>query len=131
MAKYTPNFTIKQWEAADRPREKLIQKGSDYLSNAELLAILIGSGNRGESAVRLMQRMMSQYGNSLSELQKSSINKIMDDKGIGQAKAVKIKAALELSKRLVETPSKELVQFTSSVKVFNIMFPILARLPHE
>lgn len=131
MAKYTPNFTIKQWEAADRPREKLIQKGSDYLSNAELLAILIGSGNRGESAVRLMQRMMSQYGNSLSELQKSSINKIMDYKGIGQAKAVKIKAALELSKRLVETPSKELVQFTSSVKVFNIMFPILAHLPHE
>ena len=91
MAKYTPNFTIKQWGAADRPGEKLIQKGSDYLSNAELLAILIGSGNRGESAVRLMQRMMSQYGNNLSEFQKSSINKIMDYKGIGQAKAVKIK----------------------------------------
>ena len=58
MAKYTPSFTIKQWGAADRPGEKLIQKGSDYLSNVELLAILIGSGNRGESAVQLMQRMM-------------------------------------------------------------------------
>jgi DNA repair protein RadC len=131
MAKYTPNFTIKQWEAADRPREKLIQKGSDYLSNAELLAILIGSGNRGESAVRLMQRMMSQYGNSLSELQKSSINKIMDYKGIGQAKAVKIKVALELSKRIIERHSKELVKFTISINVFNIMIPILARLPYE
>lgn len=94
MAKYTPSFTIKQWGAADRPREKLIQKGSDYLSNAELLAILIGSDNRGQSAVQLMQRMMSQYGNSLSLPQKSPINKIMYNKGIGQAKAVKIKVAL-------------------------------------
>ena len=131
MAKYTPSFTIKQWGAADRPREKLIQKGSDYLSNAELLAILIGSDNRGQSAVQLMQRMMSQYGNSLSLPQKSPINKIMYNKGIGQAKAVKIKVALELSKRIIERHSKELVKFTISINVFNIMILILARLPYE
>ena len=92
-------ITIKQWHEDDRPREKLLSKGKSSLSTAELIAILIGSGNTEESAVALSKRILASVDNNLQQLGKLSINQLTAFKGIGQAKAVSIVAALELGKR--------------------------------
>ena len=103
--KYTcvDNYTklsIKDWAEEDRPREKLLAKGERALSDAELLAILIGSGSRTQSAVELSRDILKQLANNdLNELGKKSINQLMDFKGIGEAKAITIVAALELGRR--------------------------------
>lgn len=91
--------TIKEWALDDRPREKMIAKGKAALSNAELLAILIGSGNSELSAVDLSRAVLDKVGNDLIALSNLSLNELMDHKGIGAAKAVSIMAALELGKR--------------------------------
>lgn len=91
--------TIKKWALDDRPREKMIAKGKAALSNAELLAILIGSGNSELSAVDLSRAVLDKVGNDLIALSNLSLNELMDHKGIGAAKAVSIMAALELGKR--------------------------------
>ncbi|MCJ7757060.1 MAG: hypothetical protein MUP24_02855, partial [Gillisia sp.] len=95
---YIP-FTIKNWAINDRPREKLLQKGKLALSDAELIAILIGSGNTDESAVELSKRILSETKNNLNLLGKLSAQQLMIYKGIGEAKAISIIAAMELGRR--------------------------------
>ena len=92
-------FTIKNWSEDDKPREKLMLKGSVSLSDAELVAILIGSGSRDESALSLSKRILSSVDNKLNTLDKLSIKQLMKFKGIGEAKAISIAAALEMGKR--------------------------------
>ena len=91
--------TIKHWAADDRPREKMMAKGKGALSNAELIAILIGSGPGGQSAVELARDVLSSVGDNLYDLSKLSIDELQQHKGIGAAKAVSIMAALELGRR--------------------------------
>lgn len=125
------NFTIKNWAEDDKPREKLMLKGKEALSDAELVAILIGSGSREESAVGLSKRILSSIDNNLNALGKLSLKKLMEFKGIGEAKAVSIAAALELGRRRRIEESAELHKITSSKAVFEIMQPIIGELPHE
>ncbi|PLW97221.1 MAG: hypothetical protein C0591_07155, partial [Marinilabiliales bacterium] len=95
-----PNkLSIKHWSEDDQPREKLLYKGKGNLTKAELIAILIGSGNNEESAVSLSQKILSSVKNNLAELSLLSVNDLTKFKGIGTAKAVSIVAALELGKR--------------------------------
>jgi DNA repair protein RadC len=125
---YTP---INQWAEDDRPREKFLLKGKSSLSDSELLAILIGSGSRNESAVQLCQRILCSANNNLSQLGKLSIKQLTEFKGIGEAKAISIAAALELGRRRRAEDAVELEKITSSRSVFEIMQPIIGELPHE
>lgn len=125
------NFSIKNWAEDDKPREKLMLKGKTSLSDAELVAILIGSGSRNESAVSLSKRILSSVDNNLNALGKLSLKQLMEFKGIGEAKAVSIAAALELGRRRRMEESLELQKITSSKAVFEIMQPIIGELPHE
>lgn len=125
---YTP---INQWAEDDRPREKFLLKGKSSLSDSELLAILIGSGSRNESAVQLCQRILTSANNNLSQLGKLSINQLTEFKGIGEAKAISIAAALELGRRRRSEDALVLDKITSSKAVFEIMQPIIGELPHE
>lgn len=123
-------FPISDWSEDDRPREKLMLKGIDALSDAELIAILIGSGSRNESAVALSKRILASVDN-LNALGKMSISQLMNFKGIGEAKAISIVAALELGRRRRVEETVELVRITSSKSVFEIMQPIIGELQHE
>jgi len=125
---YTP---INQWAEDDRPREKFLLKGKAALSDSELLAILIGSGTRNESAVQLCQRILAAANNNLNQLGKLSIKQLMEFKGIGEAKAIAISAALELGRRRRSEEALEWDKITSSKAVFNIMQPIIGELLHE
>lgn len=125
------NFSIKNWAEDDKPREKLMLKGKTALSDAELVAILISSGSRNESAVSLSKRILSSVDNNLNALGKLSLKQLMEFKGIGEAKAVSIAAALELGRRRRAEESVELSKITSSKAVFEIMQPIIGELPHE
>ena len=125
---YTP---INQWAEDDRPREKFLLKGKAALSDSELLAILIGSGTRNESAVQLCQRILAAANNTLNQLGKLSIKQLMEFKGIGEAKAIAIAAALELGRRRRSEEALEWDKITSSKAVFNIMQPIIGELLHE
>lgn len=125
------SFTIKNWAYDDRPREKLLQKGRDALTDAELLAILIGSGSRNESAVDLCKKILSATGNNLSELGRFSIKQLTGFKGIGEAKAVTIVAALELGRRRRAGEALEKKKISSSNSVFELMQPVIGELPHE
>lgn len=131
MSNESKHFSIKNWSEDDQPREKLLYKGKNALSDAELVAILIGSGSRNESAVELCKRILQQNNNQLHQLQKQSIQQLMQFKGIGEAKAITIVAALELAKRLQLSETKELTKITSSEDVFKLMQPIIGDLPHE
>ena len=124
------HFPITNWSEDDRPREKLMLKGKSILSDAELIAILIGSGSRNESAVDLSKRILASADN-LNVLGKMSISQLMNFKGIGEAKAITIIAALELGRRRRAEDAVELVKITSSKRVFEIMQPIIGELPHE
>ncbi len=125
---YTP---INQWAEDDRPREKFLLKGKSSLSDSELLAILIGSGSRNESAVQLCQRILFSANNNLNQLGKLSIKQLTEFKGIGEAKAISIAAALELGRRRRNEDALELKKITTSKVVFEIMQPIIGELPHE
>ena len=125
---YTP---INQWAEDDRPREKFLLKGKAALSDSELLAILIGSGSRNESAVQLCQRILFSTNNNLNQLGKLSIQQLTEFKGIGEAKAISIAAALELGRRRRVEETIELNKITSSKAVFEIMQPIIGELSHE
>lgn len=131
MPAKSTSFPIKHWSLDDRPREKLLNKGKDALSDAELLSILIGSGNSEESAVALSQRIFSSTGNNLSKLGRLSVNRLMEFKGIGEAKAVTIVAALELGRRRRGGEALKNSKIASSVSVFELMQPIIGELPHE
>ena len=125
------SFSIKNWNEADRPREKLLLKGRTALSDAELIAILIGSGSRNESAVSLSQRILASVSNNLSELGRLSIPELMEFKGIGEAKAICIAAAMELGRRRRTGEALERKKITSSNSVFEYVQPIIGELPHE
>ena len=131
MSVMPPNLSIKQWEPDDRPREKLKEKGAESLSLAELLAIIIGSGSPGESAVELMKRILYHQRNGLLGLEHISLQKLTKFKGVGMVKAIKIKAALEISKRLQNQAYPQKKQFTSSALVFEFLVPLLCSLKHE
>jgi len=124
-------LTIKSWALDDRPREKLITKGKKTLSDAELIAILIGSGNRDESAVGLAKRILNSINGNINELAKLSIEKLMEFKGIGEAKAINIITALELGKRRQSEAALEKSTITSSRDVTNLMQQIIGDLEHE
>jgi DNA repair protein RadC len=124
-------FGIKSWAEDDRPREKLLQKGKLSLSDAELIAILIGSGSRNESAVQLSKRILASTGNQLGDLGKLSVKKLCEFKGIGPAKAVSIVAAMELGRRRRTEEALEKKKITSSASVFELMQPIIGELYHE
>lgn len=131
MSNEDKHFSIKNWSEDDQPREKLLYKGKAALSDAELVAILIGSGSRNESAVALCKRILQQNNNQLHQLQKQSIQQLMQFKGIGEAKAITIVAALELAKRLQLSETKELTKIGSSADVCKLMQPLIGDLPHE
>jgi DNA repair protein RadC len=131
MQEKPTSFSIKNWSQDDQPREKLLYKGKSALSDAELVAILIGSGNREESAVALCKRVLASTDNNLSELGKLSIKQLMEFKGIGEAKAITIIAALELGRRRRGEEALEKKKITSSASVFELLQPIIGELQHE
>lgn len=131
MSEKPSSFSIKNWSQDDQPREKLLYKGKSALSDAELVAILIGSGNREESAVALCKRILASVDNNLSELGKLSIKQLMNFKGIGEAKAITIAAALELGRRRRGEEALNKKKITSSASVFELMQPIIGELQHE
>jgi len=131
MSDQNQYFSIKNWNEDDRPREKLLLKGCAALSDAELIAILIASGSRNESAVALSQRILASVENNLNELGKLSITSLIKFKGIGQAKAITITAALELGRRRRAGDPLQKKKISSSQMVFELMHPLIGELPHE
>lgn len=124
------SFPIKQWAEDDKPREKLMLKGKQVLSDAELLAILIGSGSRNESAVDLSKRIIASVSN-LKALGRLTLKQLTEFKGIGEAKGITILAAMELGRRRGSEEEVELKKITSSKSAFDIMHPIIGDLMHE
>ncbi len=124
-------LTINNWAEEDRPREKLMRLGADALSNAELLAILIGSGSTKESAVSLMQRVLNDCDNNLNTLGKRSIHELMTYNGVGEAKAITILAACELGKRRQQAQAAERKDLGSATAVYNYMHPQMQDLDVE
>ena len=124
-------LTINQWAAEDRPREKMMLKGAEALSDAELLAILIGSGNTEESAVTLMQRTLACCNNDLNQLGKWEVRDFSRFKGLGPAKSIAIMAALELGKRRKRQEYPERVVVRSSNDIYEIFHPLLCDLTIE
>lgn len=124
-------MSIKQWAKDDKPREKMLAKGVQNLSDAELIAILIGSGTREVSAVELSRHILAESGNRLSSLGKLSITELMKIKGIGKAKALTILAALELGKRRSSSDVVENQQITSSKDVYTLFHSLLSDLSYE
>lgn len=126
------SFPIRDWAEDDKPREKLVNKGSSTLSDAELIAILIGSGSRNESAVALSKRILASVGHNLNELGRLSVNKLMQFKGIGEAKAVSIAAALEIGRRRrSESTTDKVSHIRASKDTFDLLYPLIGELPHE
>lgn len=125
------NVPIKSWAEEDRPREKMVLKGRHTLSDAELLAILIGSGNVGETAVDVARRILKEYSNDLLRLSRCSIADLKKIKGIGEAKAILISAAFELGRRKQEAPEERSVKIRASTDAVSIFQPMLGDLLHE
>lgn len=125
------SMKITRWAVEDRPREKMILKGSSGLSDAELIAILIGTGTRNKSAVDLGRELLEMAGNNLNTLGRLSLQDFKKIRGIGQAKAVIISAALELGRRRKLTEMPEMPQIKCSKDVAEIFYPVLSDLIHE
>ena len=124
--------SIKDWGNDERPRERALQNGISSLSNAELLAILIGSGNSDESAVELSQRILSSVRQNLHELSRLTLSDLMQNfKGIGQAKGLTILAAIELGRRRMVAKSPHYFRIATSEDVFKAFFPLVGDLPYE
>lgn len=129
---YEPDkLSVKQWAEEDRPREKLMRHGAEALSNAELLAILIGSGNSRETAVDLMKRLLKDCDNNLARLSKMSIDQLMTYNGIGEAKAITILAACELGKRREGAEMPERRKFSTAQDIYNHLWPRMRDLDVE
>ena len=124
-------LTIANWSPDDQPREKLRDKGAEALSNAELLAILVGSGTPGVSAVELMQQILSDCNNNLNTLGKKSIRELMTYKGVGEAKAITILAACELGKRRQMESAEERPELSTATRIYNYMHPVMQDLDVE
>lgn len=131
MQEKPTSFSIKHWANDDKPREKLLHKGKSILSDAELIAILIGSGSKNESAVELSKRILASVNNNLNELGKLSIKQLMQFKGIGEAKAVTIAAALEIGRRRRGEEAQKITKIASSKDVYELLQPTMGELPHE
>ena len=131
MSEQNQKLPISQWAEDDRPREKLMTKGKGQLSKAELIAILIGSGNREESAVQLAQNILNSIGNNLAELSNLSINNLKKFKGIGEAKAISIVAALELGKRRLSEDVLVRKKIKSSEDAFHLLYAELSDKTYE
>ena len=131
MQEKPKSFSIKNWSDDDKPREKLVSKGRSVLSDAELIAILIGSGSRSESAVELSKRILASVDNNLNELGRLSVKQLMAFKGIGEAKAVTIAAALEVGRRRRGEDSLKIEKIGSSKDAFHLLQPIMGDLEHE
>jgi len=124
-------LNINQWAAEDRPREKMARLGPEGLSNAELLAILIGSGSTRESAVDLMKRVLNDCNNNLNALGKMSVRDLCAYNGIGEAKAITILAACELGKRRQAQAPEERPDLTTATRIYNYMHPKMQDLDVE
>ncbi|MBN2669436.1 MAG: DNA repair protein RadC [Bacteroidales bacterium] len=124
-------LSIKEWNEDDRPREKMLQNGVSSLSDAELLAILIGSGSRNQSAVELCKFILADQQNDINQLARLSVKELTQYKGIGEAKAISIVAALELAKRRNNEVHKKRVFVSSSQAVYDYMSRFLIDLPYE
>jgi DNA repair protein RadC len=124
-------YSIKQWAKDDRPREKLLSKGVAALSNSELIAILINHGSKEKSAVELAQDILKAGKDNLNELSKLSVKELMKIKGIGEAKAISIVAAMELGRRRQATAYREKATITSSSDVANYLQTLLKDYKHE
>lgn len=130
---YEPiHLSIKAWAEDDRPREKLLNKGRHLLSDAELLAILIGSGSRNETAVDLCKRILALAGNNLDQLARMGINELKSFPGMGEAKALSIIAALELGRRRKNAAAEDnALHIRVSGDAYRIIQPCLDDLQHE
>src|SRR6201996_7872679 len=126
MNQYENKITIKAWAEEDRPREKLSAQGRRSLSDAELIAILIGSGSRTESAVELSKRILHHYDNDLNKVGKASVNELSKFKVIGEAKAISIIAALELGRRRDDTETQPVEHIGGSRDAYKILYPVFA-----
>lgn len=124
-------LSINQWAEEDRPREKMILKGADALSIAELLAILVGSGTKEDSAVSLMQKVLARSDNNLNTLGKWNLNDFTSFKGLGPAKAITIMAAMELGKRRAMQEPIEKAVIKESTDIYKIFHPMLCDIPQE
>jgi DNA repair protein RadC len=125
------NFGIKAWAEDDRPREKMLQKGRQSLSNSELLAILIGSGSKRQSAVELSQLILDKAENNLNKLAQMNIHELMKFKGIGQAKAISIVASMELARRKPAESKQLNRKIVSSHSAYEQLKPVFSDLQHE
>lgn len=128
---YNNNLPITAWAEADRPREKLLRQGKKSLSDAELLAILLGSGSRTQSAVTLAQSILSDLQQNLHTLGRCNLLELKKYPGIGDAKAITIMAALELGRRLQYAHMEKVQQVKCSLDAFQIMAPMIADLKQE
>ncbi len=124
-------ITLKDWAEEDRPREKLMLKGASALSDSELLAILIGSGTREETAVEVCKNILVSADNDLNKLARFGVNDLTKTKGIGPAKGITIVAALELGRRRKDSEVKEVKKISSSRDAYHIFYPHLSDLNHE
>lgn len=124
-------LAIKNWAAEDRPREKLLMKGKSALSDAELIALLIGSGTATLSAVEVAKLVLQTVGNNLHDLAKLTVKELVKSKGIGEAKAIAIVAAMELGRRRKEQETEEKPKISGSQDAFNLVKGDLMDLPHE
>ena len=131
ITKSENSLNIKSWAPEDRPREKLTMKGKSALSEAELLAILLGSGTRKMSAVDIGKRLLQHANNNLNQLATLSVKQLMNVKGIGEAKAMIIVAALELGRRRKETDSEERPKIGGSIDAFQLLRSDFQDIPYE
>lgn len=122
---------MKSWAVEERPREKVMANGVQYLSDSELLAILLGSGTRNKSAVELARQILSEAGNTLHGLGRQTISDLLRIKGVGPAKAISVLAAMELGRRRAGINQPEKIPVKSSETVFNLFHPLLGDLDHE
>lgn len=123
--------SIKEWEIEERPREKMLLKGEKALTDAELLAILIGTGTRDKSAIDLAKELLTQANNDLNHLARTGMKAMMKIKGIGPAKAITLAAALELGRRKLINTALEQKFIKNSQEAANLLAPLLSDLPHE
>ena len=128
---YTTKTTIKTWAEEDRPREKLILKGRHALSDAELIAILLGMGSTEHTAVEIAKIILAEVGNDLNRLSKLSVNELKKFKGIGEAKAVTIVAAMEIARRRQDSGPRENIKLKTSYAAYNHLKQFMLDLDHE
>lgn len=124
-------LSITEWDEKDRPRQKLMTFGAEALTNAELLAIIIGTGSQQQTAVGLMQRLLSDCGNNINTLGKLSLHELMQYHGVGQAKAISIIAACELGRRRQHTAAPERQRFDNAQSIYQYMLPKMQDLDVE